>query len=134
MEIIFPSESFVGQEVDNLNNTSIVARLNYLESSFLFTGDIETEVERDLSTSNSIRADIFKVPHHGSDTSCTESFIKKVEPKIVVISLGKDNQFGFPSQRVMNRIVRQGAVIYQTDKDSTVRITTRGKKYRIKTY
>ncbi len=62
-----------------------------------------------------LKADILKVAHHGSNTSSTEDFLKKVAPQIAVIGVGVNNKFGHPKSEVLDRIIKFGAKIYRTD-------------------
>lgn len=132
LEIIYPDKSFLNKDVNNLNNTSIVARLIYKENSFLFTGDIEKETEERLANKNiSLKADVLKVAHHGSDTSSMEYFLQRVNPSVTVISLGEDNDFGFPSRRVLMRLKKEGIKILRTDIDGSIRFVSDGKKIEL---
>jgi len=129
IDILYPDKSFLNQDVKNLNNTSIVAKLIYKKNSFLFTGDIEKETEKYLvNNSINFKADVLKVAHHGSDTSSTLSFLKKANFGIAVISSGKDNDFGFPSRRVLMRLKKQGTKIFRTDLRGDIRLISDGKK------
>ncbi|MBD3248032.1 MBL fold metallo-hydrolase [Candidatus Falkowbacteria bacterium] len=104
LDVIWPLNDLVNKEVNNLNNTSIVARLNYKDASFLFTGDIEKETEQELlNIYSDLGSDVLKVAHHGSDTSSTRDLLEAVSAKIAVITYG-DNNFGFPSFDVLKRL------------------------------
>jgi competence protein ComEC len=134
LEILYPATSLVGQSVDNLNNSSIVAKFVYKDIAFLFMGDAEIEVEEELiKTQNlaSLRAQVIKPGHHGSDTSSKTEFIQAVDPMIAVIPVGEDNKFGHPSRRVEKRLERVGAEIKRTDKNGMVRISSGGKEIDI---
>ncbi len=133
LEILYPRSSLLGQGVDNLNNSSIVAKLVYREAKFLLTGDIEIEVEQELINSEAdLTAQIMKAGHHGSDTSNSEEFLQAVQPNIVVIQAGAENTFGHPSLRAMKRMERTGAKIYRNDLDGTVKLYSDGKKIEIR--
>jgi len=130
-DILYPLESLLGREVNNLNNSSIVAKLIYGDTKFLFSGDAELEIEQQLIETQdvvSLQADIFKAGHHGSDTSNSDQFLEAVSPEIAVIQVGSDNDFGHPSRRVIKRLERIGAKIFRNDLDSTVRIGSDGKE------
>lgn len=121
LEILYPLKSLAGQSADNLNNTSIVIKLIYGQTKFLLAGDMESDVERELSASGAdLSADVLKVGHHGSDTSTGDDFLKAVGPKFAVIEVGKDNSFGHPSLRVLKRLERAGAKIFRTDQDGSI--------------
>ena len=132
-EILYPQESLLGKEVSNLNNSSIVAKLIYGQTKFLLSGDAEVEIEQELLNKNmDLQADIFKAGHHGSDTSNSQNFLQAVSPKIVVIQVGADNDFGHPSRRVLKRLERIGAQVFRNDLDGTVRIGSNSLKVYIK--
>ena len=127
LEILYPRESLLGLTAPNLNNSSIVARLVYKETSFLFTGDAEVEVEEEMLGDNiDVVADVFKVGHHGSDTSTSEEFLGAVKPGMAVIQVSEDNKFGHPSRRIIKRLERAGAGIFRNDIDGTVKIISDG--------
>jgi len=131
-DIIYPFDSLLNKEVDNLNNSSIVAKLTYEDNSFLFTGDTEVEVERQLLEQGiDLNADVFKAGHHGSDTSNSEGFLQAIIPKIVVIQVGKDNDFGHPSLRTLKRFERIGADYYRNDSNGWVQIVSDGENIGI---
>lgn len=104
------------QEYDDLNNTSLVCRLDVGEHSFLFTGDMEEPVEKDLLESGAdLRADVLKAGHHGSSTSTCPEFYQAVDPQICVISCGEGNSYGHPQQVTLETMASNGAGVYRTD-------------------
>jgi competence protein ComEC len=132
LEILYPLESFLNKEVENLNNTSIVARLVYGNTSFSFTGDAEREEEKEILESGvDLSADVLKIGHHGSDTATSEDFLKAVKPEIAVIEVGKDNQFGHPSLRTIKKLERAGAKVFRTDEAGTIKIVSDGARVEI---
>lgn len=113
---------------DEPNNTSIVLRLDYGESSFLFTGDAEREAEADiLEAGYDLDVDVLKAGHHGSDTSSSYQFLRKVTPDAVVISVGADNSYGHPGVDALSRFRDADAVVYRTDLQGTVIAKSDGK-------
>jgi len=114
------------------NNRSCVLRVSSQAGSVLFTGDIEKRVERTLvekyaSTAASLLAsDILMVPHHGSNTSSSRSFIEAVDPEIALISVGYKNRYRLPSKKVVARYQRHGAELYDSAASGAVSITLRG--------
>lgn len=129
LEAIYPDRSLLGRTMDNLNNSSIVNRLVYGKTIFLFMGDAEVKVEKELMDENiDLQADILKIGHHGSDTSSGEEFLRAVSPKIAVMEVGKDNNFGHPNLRVLKRLERIGAKIFRTDINGTVGFISNGEK------
>jgi len=127
-----PNTSNLDNDSD-FNNHSIVVKLYYKKSNFLFTGDIEEETEKRLLVwQNILNSDVLKLGHHGSSTSTTLNFLNKVDPGIAVITVGKNN-FGHPSQKVIERLEDRNIKIYRTDEDGTIIIRTNGQEYWIKT-
>jgi competence protein ComEC len=97
------------------NNMSLVLRVEFGDTSFLFTGDMEAQAEEDLLNSGAdVSATVLKVGHHGSDTSTTQAFLQAVNPSFAVISVSADNSYGHPSQTVLDRLAAQGAALYIT--------------------
>jgi competence protein ComEC len=110
------------------NNDSVVLRLAYGSIAVLLTGDLEQSAENALIESGvNLRADVLKVPHHGSKTSSTEAFINAVQPGNAVISVGERSRFGHPHPSVMNRFVERGVEVFQTGRDGTVTVKTDGR-------
>lgn len=104
------------RDYDDLNNTSLVCRFDYGEKSFLFTGDIETPVEKDMLKDDvRLEADVLAVGHHGSRTSTSAKFYKKVAPSICIISCGEGNSYGHPHRETLETITDSDAVLYRTD-------------------
>lgn len=110
------------REYGSTNNDSIVLRLDYGKSSFLFTGDAQEEAEKDLIHSGSrLEADILKVSHHGSKNATSNTFLQRVEPMYAVISVG-DNTNNLPSSALLKRLENSGTEILRTDEGGTVTI------------
>ncbi len=103
----------------NLNACSIVIRMEYNGVSYLFTGDAEKENE---SARSWPETDVLKAGHHGSRTSSSQEFLNQVNPSIIVISCGKDNDYGHPHQETLNRYDKLNAKIYRTDEIGDVLI------------
>lgn len=115
------------------NNNSIVLKIRYDEIELLFTGDIEASAEQMLvKLGAGLKADILKVPHHGSNTSSTVEFIEAVEPKYAIFSVGVRNWFGFPSPVVTERYRKLGAEIYRTDESGAITFYSDGKRIWVK--
>lgn len=105
--------------VENDNSIVILTSLGGL--SWLFTGDIEKEVEHDLiNTYKDMRVDVLKVGHHGSRTSSTESFIQHINPKIALIPVGVNNRFNHPHPDVINRLKQEKIKVYRTDTNGAI--------------
>ena len=117
---------YVGTDESNLNNTSIVLKLTYGNTSILFMGDAEAEVEKAIENKD-IHADVLKIGHHGSDTSSSTSFLEKVNPNYAVISVGSGNSYGHPNNTTINNLINRNIKIYRTDENNTIVMTTDGK-------
>lgn len=121
-------------EFDDLNNNSIVAKMTYKSFSILFTGDIEKEAENKMLkkyNQATLKSTVLKIAHHGSKTSTIQEFINIVNPKITLIGVGKNNNFGHPNGEVLARIKNVGAKIYRTDENGEImlRVDRNGKMW-----
>lgn len=117
------------------NEASNVYRVSYGEVSFLFTGDLdETNEQKLLAQGINPHSDVLKVGHHGSATSTSDEFLRKVAPVYGVFCVGKDNSFGHPRPQVLEKFRRQGIKIYRTDENGAVVFHTDGRKMRVETY
>ena len=116
-----------------LNNNSVVVRLDYKDFSCLFTGDIEKEREVQLlaESRSNLDVDILKVGHHGSFSSSSPLFIKSVGPKIAVICCGQGNKYGHPHQETISLLQSLGIEICRTDLNGTILVKTDGIEYQI---
>ena len=95
----------VTENADEMNDTSIVLKITYGETSFLFTGDAEREAELSiLDTGADVSATVLKVGHHGSSSSTSYPFLREVNPEIAVISAGENNDYGHPHKEVLSRL------------------------------
>ena len=112
---------------DNLNNYSPIIKIQYGETSFLFTGDAEREVEEEvLAEGCNLDADVIKIGHHGSTTSTSLDFIKAVDPYIAVISVGLDNCYGHPNKGILSLLYNYDLTIFRTDIDGTILLISDG--------
>lgn len=111
---------------DNLNNYSPIIKIYYGNNSFLFTGDAEENVEAEvISKSFNLKSDILKIGHHGSSTSTSKDFLEKINPKITIISVGKNNSYGHPTKETLDKI--KNTTVYRTDINRSIIITSDGK-------
>lgn len=137
IEILNPTLGFSEGADDNsrINNQSIVMRVVYGDIAFMLTGDLEIEGEiKILLDGRSIKADVIKVPHHGSLTSSSSEFLKEVSPGYAVFSVGHQNRFRFPREEVVNRYLDEGARILRTDIHGAVSFVTDGKSLKMETF
>lgn len=117
-EVLNPSENLEDKEFKENNNTSIVLKLVWPNKSFLFTGDIDEKIEKELKN---IDVDVLKVSHHGSKNSTSEEFLEKTSPKTAVIQVGKNN-YGHPSEEVLARLEKFGIQVLRTDIKGNIKI------------
>lgn len=115
------------------NDNSVVLRIRFGERTILLTGDIEKAAERSLGE-RPLKADVVKVPHHGSKTSSTESFVKATKPAFAVISVGRRSMFGHPHDEVVRRWRSNGASVLTTGEYGTITVTTNGGDLSLKTF
>lgn len=129
LEILSPVNDY-----DDLNNYSIVCRLTHGENTFLFTGDIENKAESDILKSGMyLSAKVIKVPHHGSSTSSSYSFLKAVKPEYAVFEVGSPNDYGHPHDEVYTRYEEFGCKRFRTDINGSIVFTSDGSTLSIKT-
>ena len=117
-------------EPENTNNQSLCIRMTYGEQSFVFMGDLEKDVESKIDIE---QTNVLKVGHHGSDTSSSESFLRKVMPKIAVIEVGRDNSYSHPKSIILDRLNKLNCNIYRTDELNTILLTTDGNEIKVHT-
>lgn len=103
-------------EHSDANAMSVVTRLTFGDRAFLFTGDAEEEVEREILTRGfEVKADVLKAGHHGSKTSSSEPFLRKIAPTYAVITCGEGNSYQHPHEEVLERLDDIGATYYRAD-------------------
>lgn len=130
MEVLHPPVNG-GQELD-INNRSLVLRISYGQISFLLTGDIETDAMQFMLDQH-LTSTVYKAPHHGSRKGLNPHFLNRVNPKIVVISVGQDNSFGHPAPQLLQYWQRRLIPVYRTDQNGAVLFSTDGKNLRVST-
>lgn len=116
---------YVGDDEDDLNDSSLVLKLNYGKHSFLFMGDATNKVEKGLLNKD-IESDVIKIGHHGSQYSSSLSFLEKVNPSYAIISVGKNNSYNHPKDIVLNRLEKLNVKVYRTDLDGTILVKSDG--------
>ena len=114
LEFIAPNSD----NYSNLNNYSAVLKLTYLDNTFLFMGDAETLSEDEIASD--VDADVIKVGHHGSDSSSSVEFVKKVSPAYAIIMVGEGNSYNHPYQSIIDRYESVGAKVLRTDLDGNI--------------
>ena len=115
-----------------LNNMSIVMKITYGETSFLFQGDAESQVEKDLLFSDyDLTADVLKLGHHGSKTASTEKYLDAVNPKVAIVSCGQGNSYGHPRVSVMEYLTERDIKYYITVDNGDITVASDGKNIEV---
>ena len=123
---------YLGEDDKDLNDTSIVIKLTYGETSYLFTGDASTKVEKKLLNKD-IKSDVLKLGHHGSKYSSSSDFLFKVNPKYAIASCGDSNMYHHPHTSILKKLKENNIKLYRTDKDGTIISYSDGVKIKFKT-
>lgn len=117
-------------KTDDANNMSLSVKLTYSETSFMFTGDCEWEVEAELVSryGDELDCDYLKIPHHGSGTSSSVEFLEAVSPEIAAISCGRNNDYGHPHGKILTRLMDMDIeTVLRTDKLGSFIVYSDGK-------
>ena len=123
VQILGPQKNY-----DDPNDTSIVMKVTYGETSFLFTGDAERTAEADiLDAGYDLSATVLKVGHHGSDTSTSYPFLREIMPEYAVIQVGEDNSYGHPTEDTLSRLRDADVKVYRNDLQGDIVCSSDGK-------
>lgn len=120
----------------NMNEYSLVVKITYKNTSFIFTGDAEKEEEEMMLQNFSkkdLDCDVLKVAHHGSTTSNTAEWLEALTPEYAYIPCGTGNQYGHPHDEIIEELTNMGIEYYRADYDGTVKITSDGNNITVKT-
>lgn len=123
-----------GEDSNDNNEASIVLKVQYEDVSFLLTGDADIGVEESMLKQYNLKSTILKAGHHGSDTSSSEAFIREVQPKVTVLSYGKDNTYGHPKKEVMARLKNVNSEVYATAEEGNIVVKTNGANFKVSTH
>lgn len=122
------------QAADNKNDTSVVTRLDFGESSFLFNGDQEEDMEQQLLQSGAdLDCDMMTMGHHGSSTSSSQQYLDAVTPEYASISCGRGNQYGHPHDETIEKLEAMGVEYYRTDVNGNITFTSDGEDISVRT-
>lgn len=122
------------EEYSNLNNYSVVLKLDYGNTSFMFTGDAEKMGEKEVvDLKKDIKVDVLKVGHHGSTTSTIDEFLKEVNPSYVIIQVGEGNSYGLPDKEILDKLEDKNIEIYRNDHHGVIKIISDGESLTIET-
>ncbi|MFE3445506.1 ComEC/Rec2 family competence protein [Nocardia sp. NPDC059180] len=137
LEVLAPAAPFTRRagplDLDTANDRSVVLAADTAAGRVLLTGDIEAGAQKSLiSAGVQLRADILKVPHHGSRTTAPE-FLRVVRPRLAIVSAGADNTFGHPHPDVLANLESLGATIARTDRDGAIAVGVDGGNLEVRT-
>ena len=119
---------------EDSNDNSIVLKVSFGATSFLFTGDAERAEEQDLLNSGvNLQSTVLKVGHHGSDTSTSYPFLRAVAPQYAVISVGAGNSYGHPTEAVLSRLRDAGVTTFRTDMQGEITAVSDGQTINFST-
>lgn len=128
IKFLYPFADMEGKKLKDLNYSTIVAQIFYSNNSFLFTGDISQDIEKQLLNTKIVqRADVLKVAHHGSKYSSSPVFLKSIQPEYAIISIG-ENSYGHPASQTLQNLESAGAKIFRTDQDGDIECESTGEK------
>jgi len=130
-----PSPLLAGTDSD-ANNNSIVFRLTWGRTRFLFTGDLEGPGRERIYRSRFaewLPAEVLKVAHHGSRDGTDDEWLRRVRPRIAVISCGAENEYGHPHPETLAALARHGVTVYRTDRDGDITLTSDGERIATRT-
>ena len=125
IKILAPNNSIYTE----LNNYSVVTKITYGTTKFLFMGDAEKLSENEIK--ENVTADVIKIGHHGSNTSSSIDFIKKVNAKYGIISVGLNNKYNLPKEETITNWENSGTKIYLTSTNGTIRASSDGTNIKI---
>jgi competence protein ComEC len=132
-EFLWPPDT--GPMKEAANDDSLVLRIADGPLHFLLAGDAQQRAEDQIvRDGEALSAEFLKVPHHGSKTSSTPSFLAAVKPAVAVVSVGEGNPFGHPAESIVARYAQAGVHLLRTDHDGVVSALTDGKSLRISTF
>ncbi len=128
--VLYPLTSLKNKKIDNVNNASVITRLDDNRISFLFMGDAEIDAQKQILSSIS-KVTVVKVAHHGSINGLIEDFYKITRPAVAIIEVGKNNTYGHPKSATLNLLKRYAIQIYRTDQNGTIEIDSDGISYNV---
>jgi len=118
-----------------LNNRSLVMKIQFKQIAILLAGDIEQEAEYQMMKKGLLlKADLLKIPHHGSSSSSTQAFLERVKPSYAILSVSERNIGRLPHPEVLKRYERLGTNIFRTDRHGAITVVTDGERIEIETF
>lgn len=129
-DTLYPFDQTFDDDTD-LNNQSVVARLSYGETSFLLTGDAETDTEEDIFFHGAmLESTVLKISHHGAGTGSSKFFLDQVDPQFAVISVGKNNRYNHPNPEVIQTLDELEIPILRTDISGSLHFISDGQNVK----
>ena len=126
-EVTFQVLAPGGSDYEEINDYSIALRLTCGTTDFLWTGDAESISEQEMLESGlNLEAEVYHAGHHGSCSSSTMEFLRKVDPEYVVISCGRDNEYGYPHEEVLERLLEMDSRVYVTALEGHLQVDCQG--------
>lgn len=127
LDILYPFQDFSGQKFEDLNDSSMVVRLDFEEIEFVFTGDASEKIEKEILAQNlELESEVLKVGHHGSKYSSSREFLEAINPQYAVIQSGEGNKFGHPHFKTLNNLEKLGIRILRNDQLGDIKFKTNG--------
>lgn len=124
IDVLAPIDPLLRGTTSDANNNSIVARVTLGNARFLFTGDMQEEQRRQAYLARAdLRTDVLKIAHHGSADGTDSAFLRRVRPKLAVISCGDRNVHGHPHRETIEALRKANVPVRRTDQDGTIVIT-----------
>jgi competence protein ComEC len=130
LDFLWPEKISEKISSNDSNDYSLVSKMCYLETCFLFTGDMSFSGEKVVIGAENVKADILKVSHHGSKYATSSEFLSAVSPKLAVIEVGK-NSYGHPASETIKRLTDSGVKVVRTDEKGNIAIFSDGQNYKI---
>lgn len=130
LNILLPVLNIINGEI---HNQMVVGKLTYGNNSFMFTGDMEQNLEDYLVSvqKENLKSDVLKTGHHGSRTSTSKEFLGWVSPKYAIISAKTGNKYGHPHKEIIERLEKFGVRIFRTDENGIIKLKSNGENIEI---
>lgn len=130
LRVLYPPAHLLEGTHSDINNASVVLRLEYGTIRMLLTGDIETEAGRALldAEPGDLSAQVLKVPHHGSGTGLSPELLAAIHPAVALISVGAKNPYGHPAANTLRLLHDAGVTTYRTDLQGTIELLSDGRQ------
>lgn len=124
LTFLWPGEEYKEKDIDNLNNSSVVAKLCYFSHCAMLMGDLEVDGQEQMvakqKNTEIFRSDFMKISHHGSVNGTNQALLDVIEPKYAAISVGADNQFGHPHAKIIDLLLQNNIQLSRTDREGTI--------------